>query len=869
MKSIPLETARVKTGWFTSQLVELLPEQHELHLNFVNGDVFITDWDGAEGHFGGMNPSRMVNALIDSSGCEERSPVVVPTALNIQFDYKTNVFTPTDSPLHSEVVHSWALKGFNDQLDNKYNLFEVISPERRKKWVDEFWSLWSTWKTQVKVITLTGGEPFLQEEFFRFLSAVEKSRCPQLELRLKTTGHVAPELFKETLTRLESLVERKKLKGVQVEWDFGTASPEELQCFTPQINDQWCFTNLKYLLESADHIQVQVNYVLNAFSFQSLAQSLKWFLQPSIFPVIQEKSNIKIRSHCSNYPKFFGFQVFEPAPLRAIIDRELESISEEQKKSIGLIAPGLISDIEKIPDWNAKDRKNTGLTVYLARLITDFYIASNMKDLENTKKIKDVFTTLKTVRDNAETCLFDHRLISQEKRIANVKGLLDSVSPSFCLAKWLHVTLHLHSGQSHSCHHPPPHSIPRESLKSNPSVLHNTPKKIQQREAMLKGERPDECHYCWRVEDLDQYSDRMQKSAEEWSAPFFEDVDRADASTGINPRYLEVSFSSNCNMKCSYCHPFVSRKILEEYKKFGPYPTELFDLMEVEDCKDIMDLTDDNNPYVDAFWEWFPDVYPGLKVFRITGGEPFLSKHTFRLLDDIIDQPNPEMELSINTNLNLSDAVMDRAIEKVKYIADNKLVKDVVIWASIDSHGDQVEYARYGLNFTRFQKNVQRFLDLGNVRMQFMVTMNALSVPKFKDLLKYNLSLRKEKRYYPSISISYLHEPAYQSVMVLPESYRSYVDECLQFMRSNDDVFGDWEIAGLQRVWEIMGNSDHIKTRRHRIDFYKFFKEHDRRRDSDFPTTFPEFNEFWKQCKREFEDSKENPQFPSYEVTEV
>ena len=34
----------------------------------------------------------------------------------------------------------------------------------------------------------------------------------------------------------------------------------------------------------------------------------------------------------------------------------------------------------------------------------------------------------------------------------------------------------------------------------------------------------------------------------------------------------------------------------------------------------------DPNPYVDAFWKWWPELYRDLHTFRITGGEPLLVK---------------------------------------------------------------------------------------------------------------------------------------------------------------------------------------------------------------------------------------------------
>ena len=54
------------------------------------------------------------------------------------------------------------------------------------------------------------------------------------------------------------------------------------------------------------------------------------------------------------------------------------------------------------------------------------------------------------------------------------------------------------------------------------------------------------------------------------------------------------------------------------------------------------------NPYTEAFWKWWPDLYKDLNTFRITGGEPLLSKDTWKVLDYIIETETP------NKNLKLS-----------------------------------------------------------------------------------------------------------------------------------------------------------------------------------------------------------------------
>ena len=91
---------------------------------------------------------------------------------------------------------------------------------------------------------------------------------------------------------------------------------------------------------------------------------------------------------------------------------------------------------------------------------------------------------------------------------------LNSISPSFCAAKWYNASIHLGSGETMSCHLPLPHPIDLEKIKTNPSAIHNTDHKKKMRKMMLTGIKPAECSYCWKVEGIgrDNASDRIYKS---------------------------------------------------------------------------------------------------------------------------------------------------------------------------------------------------------------------------------------------------------------------------------------------------------------------------------------------------------------------
>jgi organic radical activating enzyme len=258
-----------------------------------------------------------------------------------------------------------------------------------------------------------------------------------------------------------------------------------------------------------------------------------------------------------------------------------------------------------------------------------------------------------------------------DKAADKAKEQLDAISPSMCYAKWAQVSMHLTNGMTHSCYHPPTHKIPLKELENNITALHNTEEKKEQRRQMLKGERPEGCSYCWKIEDTGARSDRVYRSGEYWAQESKEDILDAGAGGNINPRYVEVNFNQACNFKCSYCSPHLSNSWEKEIKEFGPY-----DIVEGEHNnlaslkqKGLMPLkvAQAENPYVTAFWKWWPEMYKTLQVFRMTGGEPLMDSNTFKVLDYVYANPNKNLELSITSNMcPPKQALFDKFIDMVK-----------------------------------------------------------------------------------------------------------------------------------------------------------------------------------------------------------
>jgi organic radical activating enzyme len=441
----------------------------------------------------------------------------------------------------------------------------------------------------------------------------------------------------------------------------------------------------------------------------------------------------------------------------------------------------------------------------------------------------------------------------------SVKDRLNAVGPGMCLAKWYQVTLHLENGHNHSCHHPSTHQTPLHELENNPGALHNTVYKKMLRKQMLDGERPAECRYCWNIEDTvnntDVFSDRVLKSASV-EFPSVENTVSAGHLANPYPKHMEVSFSTTCNFACSYCSADVSSSWMKELKKYGSYKTEypLITLEQIERGNKMPIPDKEPNPYIDAFWKWWPDVYPHLEVMRITGGEPLLSPHTFKVFDWVIANPRQDLRLAVNSNMCVPDLLIKRFINQVKSILESNSASEFVLFTSCEAYKEQAEYIRHGLDYQQWLENCDLFLaEIPTAKISLMVTYNAMSVASY---LNYLIDITKLKKKFPGrvhIDTVYMANPRCMTIDILPKEFMIYIQQQLQYVKimHSQGVYDDWELHKLERLQDYFQSrleSPSPQIDMLRRDFKVFVDEHDRRRGTNFLKTFPKMHDFYSLC---------------------
>ena len=447
------------------------------------------------------------------------------------------------------------------------------------------------------------------------------------------------------------------------------------------------------------------------------------------------------------------------------------------------------------------------------------------------------------------------------------KEVLDKISPSFCAAKWYNATIWLGSGMTTSCHHPPAHLVDKDKVSINSRLLHNTDQKKEDRRKMLAGERPPGCEYCWKIEDMgrDAVSDRVYKS-KIYPIEALHEARNTPSDKDVNLRTLEIAFDRTCQFACSYCNPGFSTTWANDIKRNGPYNNLISDgrnhFTHDHSSSQQFKITE-RNPYIDAFFAWWEsDLHKTLRELRITGGEPLMHVSTWRLFDSLKQDPLPDLELNINSNLGSKADMVDRLVDNINHLNDNQCIKRFKLFTSIDTWGSRAEYIRTGLDLKLWERNFHAYLSKTKSPITFMITFNILSVTTFRSLLEKILEWRSLYRYKNSserrirFDTPYLKEPLQYDINILPKrEFMPYMNDSLAFIEENMDdddntKFTKEEFEKFRRVVHYMEHTTYHpdKVAEGRKDFFNWFNTLDQRRNTDFKKAFPEMKKFYRQC---------------------
>ena len=467
------------------------------------------------------------------------------------------------------------------------------------------------------------------------------------------------------------------------------------------------------------------------------------------------------------------------------------------------------------------------------------------------------------------------------------KRMIDPVSESFCGAKWYNATIWLGHGGTTSCHHPPAHQIDLDEIETNPSAIHNSRHKKKMREMMQNGQRPKECEYCWKIEDMGKDADGNEPVSDRvYKTVIYEDEDLHTAATldpqfDVNLKTLEIAFNRTCQLACSYCNPAFSSTWVKDIRKSGGYQGIKSDARGhfIDDAPYAEPYDDsEQNPYIKAFWRWWPELSTELEEIRVTGGEPLMTPDIYQLFDwfETTDEPNKDkMRFAINSNLMAKDSLLD------KMIAGTQNINRFHLYTSCEAFGPQAEYIRDGLNWDKWTGAFEKVCSEANIEgLHMMMTINALCLDTIVDFFDWMLDMkRKYGHNRPGFTCNILRFPSFQSPLTLPDNLRKkYHDQVfawLKEVREKEEKDADgqllvqpWEQDQVSRLIEYLDvvKTPHRNTADKELlehDFKLFYEQYDARRGLNFRETFPNLAEFYDGIKlQEFNGNEEDIQAP-------
>jgi pyruvate-formate lyase-activating enzyme len=399
-----------------------------------------------------------------------------------------------------------------------------------------------------------------------------------------------------------------------------------------------------------------------------------------------------------------------------------------------------------------------------------------------------------------------------------------------CVYKWGWNTFRLYNGQSSSCHRVTPVAVPLDQFDD----FHNTDKVLDDRQRMLAGQWPESgrgCEYCQEVEAQGGISDRLYHN----NIPGLTPVDFDPAGDQkVTPRILELYLTNTCDLACIYCLPFYSSRNNEELKKFGPYPVGIMPVKEISN----------RDQYFAAWLKWLDKNYEHVDTLSILGGEPFLQKEMWDILEFIGERKNSNLTLAINTNLNSNPETVKRFVEAYKKLIAARKIKRVHISASLDCWGPRAEFIRSGLDLSRWQENFEYLIQHKWLAISVHQVITSLSIDTALELQQRIAEYKKQN---PKITQAYHLVDSGPDEIYHPSMFGSqFFKHKLDTLLAQYPVSTEWDIEARSRLEGICKLMDAARQDTARLTKLRDTLDMiDHRRNTNWRELFPEIDQYF------------------------
>ena len=410
----------------------------------------------------------------------------------------------------------------------------------------------------------------------------------------------------------------------------------------------------------------------------------------------------------------------------------------------------------------------------------------------------------------------------------------NSISSTFCVLPWIHMATRTWGGVGPCCvAHPFEENLNNESL----SQIWNGEEILTLRKKMMNGEKSSFCKKCYIEEKMNIPSQRIRSNAQWEQFLSFKELIKKTKENGFYKGkfiYLDLRLGNKCNLVCNMCGPF-------ETNHWDKMARAVYDHAKSSTLKEYMKkriVNIDNSPL--NLWykrkEVIQDIYesfPYIKHLTFAGGEPFLIKEHYDLIDECIRRNEAHhIRILYHTNGTVLDT---RLFDKWKHF------ESVTVFVSIDELKERNHYIRYPCEWERLEGNL-KILDENspsNTHVMILYTIQAMNIfyiPEFLDWFSGKQYKKVHSYYDDVIHTELVYSPYFLSCQIIPSPIKKLINKKFK------DVFDRYgkKAERLQGILDYMNQADNSR-------FLPVFKDYvealDKIRHTCFPKTFPELSE--------------------------
>lgn len=352
---------------------------------------------------------------------------------------------------------------------------------------------------------------------------------------------------------------------------------------------------------------------------------------------------------------------------------------------------------------------------------------------------------------------------------------------------------------------------------ANFNEIQNSQNMQKLREEFLANKQPQTCRKCWNEERAGRTSKRMHTldrlkhivTDTEWTV---------DAKPLV---FLDLKLGNICNLKCRICGSWSSSQFAtedlrqlprEEQKESFAYEMLRAGAWPRESTK---------------FWEEVDQQLEHIRYIEFTGGEPFMIKEHFQMLQGIIDRGIAgNVEIHYNTNGTLYPEEAEQIWKHFKLVE---------IAISIDDLEERFEYQRSNANWVEVYANLQRFKNLketnSNIVLQLCSTVNVFNI-YYIDQLAHWIDRNKES--FQFVYWNVMHDAWYFSISTLPDTVKQQLTTHI-LNKNLPDAYRD-EIVRIVEFMNKGASTDGFMT-------CLKIRDLDNKRNQDFAVVAPEMAE--------------------------